>query len=83
MKLHITMKRIFQTLVCGVLAIATHNVLAQKVDEERMTRDIAVAEDILGTLIKQQFERQKMFFPLEIKSKYQQGYGITFYIPAD
>ena len=78
------MKRIFQTLVCGVLAIATHNnVLAQKVDEERMTRDIAVAEDILGTLIKQQFERQKMFFPLEIKSKYQQGYGITFYIPAD
>jgi hypothetical protein len=48
-----------------------------------MTRDIAVAENILGTLIKQQFEKQKMFFPLEIKSNYQQGYGITFYLPAD
>jgi hypothetical protein len=57
--------------------------LAQKVDVERMQRDIAVAETGLATLIKQQFANQKMFFPLEIKSNYQPGYGITFYIPAD
>lgn len=78
-----TMKTIIQTLLCGILAMAIYPALAQKIDDERMTRDIAVAENILGTLIKQQFEKQKMFFPLEIKSKYQQGYGITFYIPAD
>lgn len=78
-----TMKRIIQTLLCGVLAMTIHPTLAQKIDDERMTRDIAVAENILGTLIKQQFEKQKMFFPLEIKTNYQQGYGITFYIPAD
>ena len=80
MKMHNTMKRI---ILCGFIAMAMHPALAQKADDERMVRDIAVAENILGTLIKQQFERQKMFFPLEIKSKYQSGYGITFYIPAD
>ena len=81
--MRITMERIIQTLLCSILAAAIHPSLAQKVDDERMTRDIAVAENILGMLIKQQFEKQKMFFQLEIKSKYQQGYGITFYIPAD
>lgn len=83
MKIHNTMKRVSQFLLCGAIAMAMHPAFAQKADEERMTRDIAVAENILGTLIKQQFERQKMFFPLEIKNRYQQGYGITFYIPAD
>ncbi|HZB15434.1 MAG TPA: hypothetical protein VE467_20510 [Chryseolinea sp.] len=72
-----------QTLLYSVMVLTTVPAIAQKVDEERMQRDIAVAENVLGTLIKQQFEKQKMFFPLEIKSNYQPGYGITFYIPAD
>lgn len=77
------MKKIIRTLLCSAIVMGGHPSFAQKADEERMTRDIAVAENILGTLIKQKFERQKMFFPLEIRSNYQPGYGITFYIPAD
>jgi hypothetical protein len=77
------MKKMIQTLLCSVIVMSAITASAQKVDEERMQRDIAVAENVLGTLIKQQFEKQKMFFPLEIKSNYQAGYGITFYIPTD
>ncbi len=77
------MKKTIQTLLCSAVLFATMPAVAQKIDEERMQRDIAVAENVLGTLIRQEFEKQKMFFPLEIKSNYQPGYGITFYIPTD
>ena len=77
------MKKMIQTLLCSAVVFTTMPAIAQKIDNERMQRDIAVAENVLGTLIKQQFERQKMFFPLEIKSNYQAGYGVTFYIPTD
>ncbi len=56
---------------------------AQKIDTERLARDIAVCENVLGTLIKQQFNNQRTFFALEIKENYQPGYGITFTLPAD
>ncbi|HYG19559.1 MAG TPA: hypothetical protein VD816_11555 [Ohtaekwangia sp.] len=59
------------------------NVSAQKIDAERMQRDIEVAENILGTLIKQQFNNQRTFFPLEINGTYQPGSGVTFTLPAD
>src|SRR5690606_6194612 len=39
--------------------------------------------NVLTTLIKQQFSNQRMFFPLEIKGYYQEGYGVTFTLPAD
>ena len=72
-----------QNLLYSIIFLSAMPAIAQKIDEERMQRDIAVAENVLGTLIKQQFEKQKMFFALEIKSNYQPGYGVTFYIPAD
>jgi hypothetical protein len=56
---------------------------AQKIDEERMDRDIEVAENVLSTLIKQQFSNQRTFFPLEINGNYQPGFGVTFTLPAD
>lgn len=56
---------------------------AQKIDDERMDRDIAVAENVLSTLIKQQFNNQRTFFSLEISGSYQAGYGVSFTIPAD
>jgi len=56
---------------------------AQKFDEERMQRDIAVAENVLSTLIKQQLSNQRTYFPLEVKGSYQSGYGVTFTLPAD
>jgi hypothetical protein len=79
------MKRIIQTLVGGAMAVTMNwqPVFAQKLDHERMDRDIAVAENVLGTLIKQQFNSQRTFFPLEIKGNYQAGYGVVFNLPAD
>lgn len=66
-----------------VLVMDAHAATAQKIDDERMRRDISVAENVLGTLIKQQFSNQRTFFPLEIKGNYQPGYGVTFSLPAD
>jgi hypothetical protein len=48
-----------------------------------MRRDIEVSANVLSTLIKQQFNNQRTFFPLEVKGSYQAGYGVTFTIPAD
>lgn len=56
---------------------------AQKLDQERMDRDIAVAENVLFTLIRQQFTNQRTFFQLQVKGNYQAGYGVTFTLPAD
>lgn len=54
---------------------------AQKLDDARMTRDLEVAENILGTLIKQKFNKQ--FFPMEIKGEYREGHGVTFRLPYE
>ncbi len=53
-----------------------------KIDEGRMQRDIEVAENILSTLIKQQFEKRS-FFPMEISGEYREGYGVTFRLPYE
>jgi hypothetical protein len=76
------MKRIAGILIVGFF-IAPMVLVAQKFDEERMKRDIEVAENVLGTLIKQQFNNQRTFFPLEVRGSYQSGYGVTFALPAD
>jgi hypothetical protein len=79
------MKMIMKMLlsIAITLVIGSHATFGQKVDDQRMGRDIEVAENVLSTLIKQQFEQQRMFFPLEIKGFYQPGYGVTFRLPAD
>jgi hypothetical protein len=55
---------------------------AQKIDEDRMQRDIEVAENVLSMLIKQKFEKRS-FFPFEVEGKYMAGYGVTFRVPGD
>jgi hypothetical protein len=79
------MKSMIQVLMSSVLVLVmgAHVATAQKIDDERMRRDISVAENVLGTLIKQQFSNQRTFFALEIKGNYQPGYGVTFSLPAD
>lgn len=77
-----TIVRFWKSAVWMVLMIS-QPLFAQKLDEQRMQRDIAVAENVLSTLIKQQFDQQRMFFPLEVTANYQPGYGVTFYLPAD
>ncbi len=66
-----------------LLSLVILSAPAQKIDEARMERDIKVAEGVLVTLIKQQFDRQRMFFPLDIKGSYEPGYGVVFRLPAD
>ncbi len=75
------MRTMWMSLI--VLALSSGVGMGQKVDETRMNRDIEVAENVLQTLIKQQFDNQRMFFQLEINGSYQAGYGVTFRIPAD
>lgn len=77
-----TIVRFWKSAVWMVLMVS-QPLFAQKVDEQRMQRDIAVAENVLSTLIKQQFDQQRMFFPLEVSASYQPGYGVTFHLPAD
>ena len=72
--------------VIGVMiafGIHTPHTLAQAVDEERMKRDIEVAENVLATLIKQEFQEGTSFFGLDVKGSYQPGYGVTFRVPTD
>lgn len=58
-----------------LIALQAH---AQK--DERMNRDLEVAENILETLIKQKLEKRN-FFPVEINSDYREGHGVTFRLP--
>jgi len=77
------MKAIFRTLNAAIIlmGIASLTGFAQTVDEERMRRDIEVAENVLSTLIKQEMEQQRTFFGLDVKGSYQPGYGVTFRVP--
>ncbi|MBS1505411.1 MAG: hypothetical protein JSS79_02085 [Bacteroidetes bacterium] len=73
------MKKVLMVL----MAAASTMVFAQnKVDEVRMQRDIEVAENILGTLIKQQYGKRQ-FFPMEVQGSYLPGYGVTFHVPSE
>ncbi len=72
------MKRGVRSLMLIGAVLITMQVLAQK--DERMNRDLEVAENILETLIKQKLEKRN-FFPVEINSDYRAGYGVTFRLP--
>lgn len=78
------MKNIIKLGITAIIALSlpSHKSLAQ-VDDERMNRDIEVAESALATLIKQQMTDQRTIFGLDIKGSYQPGYGVTFRLPPD
>ncbi|HEY0744046.1 MAG TPA: hypothetical protein VGD40_21415 [Chryseosolibacter sp.] len=66
-----------------VMTLLAQTTFAQKIDEDRMERDIEVAENVLSTLIRQEVTPQGRFFGLEVKGIYQEGYGVTFRLPSD
>jgi hypothetical protein len=76
-------KNIVSTLCMLFLTAIVHTTSGQQIDKDRMDRDIKVAENVLATLIKQKSVGDRMFFPLNISGAYQQGYGVTFVLPAD
>jgi hypothetical protein len=89
------MKRVINFLIGGMILLGTHAAMAQspaQVDQsgrpynkqrpdDRMGRDIAVAENVLSTLIKQEFDQRNFFF-MEVQGNYISGYGVTFTVPT-
>jgi hypothetical protein len=66
-----------------MLMVATQPVAAQnKIDNERMDRDIEIAENALTTMIRLQFQRNR-YYGMEIKGSYTPGYGVTLRIPGE
>jgi hypothetical protein len=79
------MKNIMRILIitAGVIIAAIAVSQAQnKIDEDRMKRDIEVAENVLSTLIKQQLGKRN-FFPINVQGTYREGYGVTFRLPME
>jgi hypothetical protein len=79
------MKKIMKFCASGIVALIIHAeaTYAQKINEERMQRDIEVAENVLSTLIKQELNKQRTYFGIDVNGTYQEGYGVTFRIPGD
>jgi hypothetical protein len=74
------MKRVERKVMVVVMVLISFGGFAQKIDEQRMERDIEVAENILGTILKQQFSKRSMF-AVNVTGIYRAGYGVTFTIP--
>jgi hypothetical protein len=74
------MKRVERNVMIVAMTLISFVAFAQKIDEQRMERDIEVAENILSTMLKQQFDKRS-FFPIEVSGNYRPGYGVTFTIP--
>jgi len=70
-------------MMMGIFTLNALGVFAQnKIDEERMQRDIEIAENIFQTLLRQEFGKRN-FFPYEVDGSYMAGYGVTFRLPND
>lgn len=79
------MKNKMKFWIGGIIALSIYaeTSLAQTIDEDRMKRDIEVAENVLATLVKLEMKQEHTFFGLDIKGSYQPGYGVTFRLPGD
>ena len=69
-------------LLSVVLMMTVGMAVAQD-KEERIKRDVEVAENVLSTLIRQQMEKRSSFWPVEVKGSYTAGYGVTLRIPFE
>jgi hypothetical protein len=65
-----------------MLIMAAQPTVAQKIDNERMDRDIEIAENALTTMIRLQFQRNR-YYGMDIKGNYTPGYGVTLRIPGE
>lgn len=69
-------------LLSLVLMMTVGMAVAQN-KEEKIKRDVEVAENVLSTLIRQQLERRSSFWPVEVKGSYTPGYGVTLRVPYE
>jgi hypothetical protein len=72
------MKKIIIGIVSFMLFATT--LWAQTTNADRMERDLRVAEDVLSSLIKQQFDKNA-WLPVDVEASYRSGYGVTFSVP--
>lgn len=77
------MKNRFRLIAVLIIVFtnAAGAIAQSKVDTERMDRDVEIAENALGTIIKQQFEKKGMW--VEVKATYTPGFGVTMRLPND
>ncbi len=74
-------------LVLGVASVSaqkakiSHAGDVKPMDENQLRREVELAQNILATLIKQQFD-ERTYVPLELSVSYQSGYGLTFSMPS-
>ncbi|MEJ0032116.1 MAG: hypothetical protein WDO15_17845 [Bacteroidota bacterium] len=68
-------------LIVIFLISGTSSFSQAKIDQDRMDRDIEIAENALATIIKQKFGNRNMW--LEVKATYTPGYGVTMRLPND
>ncbi|MEQ9466566.1 MAG: hypothetical protein RLN88_04090 [Ekhidna sp.] len=74
------MKVISKTLVAlAALAISVSISSAQSLDEERMERDLKIAENIIGTLLNE----NGRYYHNNVESNYLEDYGVIFSIPKN
>ncbi len=78
MKTMMSAKRVMTVMMIMLGSILT--VAQSKTTDQRMQQDLEVAENILGTLLRQELGRRN-FFPVEVKGNYVPGYGVTFRLP--
>lgn len=72
------MKKYIVTLVLTTNLLAAS--FAQSSQDDRMERDLKVAENVLSTLIKQE-QKLQGWMPVDVSANYRAGYGVTFFIP--
>ena len=72
-------------LVLGVASVSaqkmSHASDVKPMDENQLRREVELAQNILATLIKQQFD-ERTYVPLDLSVSYQSGYGLTFSMPS-
>jgi hypothetical protein len=77
------MKRVVLIVIGLLTAFGSFFAMGQgKSGDEKMQQDIEVAENILSTLIRQQFGK-RVFFPMEVHGSYTSGFGVTFRLPQN
>src|ERR1041385_5814429 len=77
------MKRVVLIVIGLLTAFGTFFAMGQgQPGNDKMEQDIEVAENILSTLIRQQFGK-RVFFPMDVHGSYTSGFGVTFRLPQN
>ena len=71
-------------LLSVVMMISVLGLSAQtNQNEERIKRDVEVAENVLSTLMQQHMEKRTSFWMGEVKGTYTPGFGVTLRVPYE